>query len=526
MGKKETKETYEDTRMRNRKMDLEQSAFRDESANRGTVHNTNISEGRTDLSNRFTNLADGGGYADVNLERLDPNVGTYKGAEPINYQGSQYQGAGSPKDIGYQAIQGPNSLVYEPISSPDRVSYDANKIGKGAYEGLASTGGYDEDRRASIGSQITGLQEFGRTGGLNDESIGRFRGSGVFDEFARTGGYTDTDKANIRARALSPISSFATGTQNELNRRRAVQGGFAPGFDAASQSLRRGAARGIADTSLNAELGIKERVNQGRLTGAQNISQSEGALQGLRTGNMFAGMTGAGNMEMNLQNAINSGMLSGAGGLHQMSLADLQAQGTNAANELQASQFNAGNQLQAGMFNNQQAQNLAARNAENTLRANMFNSGQTQQNNQFNASNQLQNNQFNAGNQLQTGMFNTGEANTAGRFNANAQRGNAVYNSQGQLMTDTGNRNFDRSTRLAGLGGLQDIQQNDINQGRAERDRILNSYNTQYGAQNQAGGQQTALATQPGAFSNIVQGIGGLAGAAAPFFVPGARTAA
>ena len=212
------------------------------------------------------------------------------------------------------------------INDPDRVNYNTNKYGKGAYEELAQTGGYGDVRRASIEGQVKGLQEFGRTGGLDDESIGRFRGSGVFDEFARTGGYSDTDQANIRARALSPIGSYATGTQDELDRRRSVQGGYAPGFDASSRALQRDASRNVADTSLNAELGIKERVNQGRMGGARALSQAEGALQGLRTGNMFAGMTGAGGMEMNMQNAINSGMLGGAGGLHNMSVADLEAQ--------------------------------------------------------------------------------------------------------------------------------------------------------------------------------------------------------
>ena len=570
MGKRETNETYQDTRNRNQEIGTEQEGYRAGSRDREQIHFDNSQTGRADLHGRFTGLADGGTYDPVNFERLGANAGFVNrpaggwggggggggySAGSVNYKGSQYQDAtreGSPQYKGsqYQAVEGPEGITYQPIAAPERVNYNANETGKGAYETLASTGGYDEDRRASIGSQVEGLQEFGRTGGLNDESIGRFRGSGVFDEFARTGGYSDTDQANIRARALSPIGSYATGTQDELNRRRSVQGGFAPGFDAASQSLQRDSSRNIADTSLNAELGIKERVNQGRMGGAQALSQAEGALQGLRTGNMFAGMTGAGNMEMNMQNAINSGQLSGAGGLHNMSLADLQAQSTNAANAQQANMFNADNQMRAGMFNNQQAQALGLANAGNQLQNNQFNAGNTLQNNQFNSQQGQQLNMFNTGNQLQNEQFNVGNQFAADRFNVGARnsaaaqgassraaagrqragwargdayhnagmgRENSIYNSQGQYNTDTANRNFDWGTRQVGLSGLQGIQDNDIGQSQAERDREQNSYGLQYGAQGQGLNTQAGLATQPGWGTHALQGIGGLAGMGAAY---------
>ena len=552
MGRKETKESYRDSKYWRNQYAKEQGGFRQDSSRIAEHHNKNADAGRTDLHGRYSSLADGGTYDPVNFERLDPNSGFISGsggggynAESVNYKGSQYQGAtrqGSPQYKGsqYQAVEGPEGITYQPISAPERVNYNANKIGKGAYENLASTGGYDEDRRASIESQVRGLQEFGRTGGLNDESIGRFRGSGVFDEFARTGGFSDFDQANIRARALSPISSYATGTQDELDRRSSVQGGFAPGFDAASNSLRRGAARGITDASLNAELGIKDRVNAGRMGGAQALSQAEGALQGLRTGNMFSGMAAGGGMEMNLQNAINSGRLSGAGGLHQMSAADLQAQSTNTANAQQANMFNANNEMRAGMFNNQQAQELGLANAGNQLQNNQFNAGNQLQNNQFNsqqgqalnmfnAGSNLQNNQFNAGNQFTADRFNVGARNSASaqgassraaanRHNAGMGRQNAIFNSGGQYTADTGNRDFDWNTRQTGLGGLQGIQNADIGQAQAERDRMMQSYGLQYGAQNQVGAQQSQLAMQPGAWGNVFNAIGGIAGAAAPFF--------
>ena len=142
----------------------------------------------------------------------------------------------------------------------------------------------------------------------------------------------------------------------------------------------------------------------------------------------------------------------------------------------------------------------------------------------FDTSNRMQADQFNA---LQRGVAQrsnaaAGRAGAAradanARFNAGMERQNAIYNSQGQLATDTGNRDFDWGTRQTGIGGLQGIQNSDIGQAQAERDRMMQSYALQYGSQNQAGGQQSQLAVQPGMGTNIIQGIGGIAGAVAPF---------
>jgi len=240
---------------------------------------------------------------------------------------------------------------YTPVSfSPQSVSAQhvtAAHNSLPGYQEFADTGGFDEARRNSVGESISGLKEMGKTGGLTDQDLSRMRGNGVFEEFQKTGGYSDADLGNIRAKGLSPISASYTAMQDELNRRRAVQGGYAPGFDASSRALRRDTSRGIADMSLDTELGIKDAVNKGRQWGATGGASAETALQGLRTGNMLAGLQGAGAMDINLQNAINSGRLGGLGGIQQNDAADLQAGTFNAGQDLQAGMFNSGQSLQA-----------------------------------------------------------------------------------------------------------------------------------------------------------------------------------
>lgn len=201
-----------------------------------------------------------------------------------------------------------NSSAAQAGASRGALSAGIGNIGStsGQWGDFVSSGGYSPGREASIMENVSGLKEFGRTGGLDAESIGRFRGMGGYDEFAKTGGYGAKDIANIRSRALAPIGSYASAANDELARRRNVQGGYAPGFDSASRAIRRDASRGISDASRDAELGIMDRVNEGRRWGIGGMSEAEGALQNLRTGNMFRGMTSAGDMEMQLQNSINN----------------------------------------------------------------------------------------------------------------------------------------------------------------------------------------------------------------------------
>lgn len=191
---------------------------------------------------------------------------------------------------------------------------------------------------SDLRNAITGYKEFRDTGGLSAENIERMRGMGGFEEFQRTGGYTPEALANIKAQAISPIGSFATGTREELDRRRALQGGYAPGFDAANRALQRDAARQIADTSLAANIELQERVNQGRQWGISGLTTAEQALAGMQTGNRLAALGG----ETTAGSAIS------------------EADARNVANQIAVDQINAQMQAQEAMYNQQNAQSQFA----------------------------------------------------------------------------------------------------------------------------------------------------------------------
>lgn len=256
MGKRETKDTYKDVKSDQAQAETQYAGAQGEASNQAKEAKSNVDSEKNQLSEGYSSLP--GKNNNVDSSRFDP---IYSG-----------------------------------------------------YMDLAGNGGYDNARRSSIMENVSGLKDIGKTGGLDAESMNRFRGSGVYDEFAKSGGYSDKDQANIKAQALSPISSYAKSTNDELDRRRSVQGGYGPGFDASSRALRRDTSRGIADTSLNANVMLKDKVNAGRQWGATGQTSSENSLQGLRTGNMLAGLQGAGNQEMAMQNSINSTRLGGYAG--------------------------------------------------------------------------------------------------------------------------------------------------------------------------------------------------------------------
>lgn len=271
MGKRETKQTYGDVQGdKAREREQYQNTSIDAGNRSGNVAPF-VAQGRENLSSAYGNMASGG-----------------------------------------MAIGAPGQV------STGRLSNVYDKFGE-----IADTGGYTEQTKASILENVGGLKRIGATGGYDAENIARarglggfeklqneggldpaaqarMRGGGGYEEFAATGGLSGIDRANIRAKALSPISSYATGARDEMDRRRTLQNNYAPGFDAANRALSRDTSRAIADTSLNAELGITDRVNAGRMQGIAGMSGSEANLQGLRTGNMLGATQGLASAEQGM----------------------------------------------------------------------------------------------------------------------------------------------------------------------------------------------------------------------------------
>ena len=105
-----------------------------------------------------------------------------------------------------------------------------------------------------------------------------------FKQFSQSGGFSPEDLANIRARAVSPVRAVYQNAQREVNRQRALQGGYSPGFGVLQERMQRTQGQGISDASTNAEAAIAELVQQGKLAGLQGMAGTEARTSGSSRG--------------------------------------------------------------------------------------------------------------------------------------------------------------------------------------------------------------------------------------------------
>jgi hypothetical protein len=196
------------------------------------------------------------------------------------------------------------------------------------YTGLADTGGIDPAQQAKLRA---GFGSLASTGGYDPRVSDRV-GAG-YSQLTKTGGYSPTDVNNIRSRSNSAIPAVYGRLQEGL-RRQNVMGGGSAGFGATTAKLGRQAAEAAATTARDTELGISDRIREGRLTGLQG---EQGLQESLRQGRV-AGLQGG----QTFEESIRAGKLGGFGGLQQLMGLAMNEQGQIDAKKLEAMGLNAG----------------------------------------------------------------------------------------------------------------------------------------------------------------------------------------
>jgi hypothetical protein len=104
---------------------------------------------------------------------------------------------------------------------------------------------------------------------------------GRYGQFADTGGFSPADLANIRARAVSPVRAVYANAQANLNRQKAIQGGYSPGFAAATGRMAREQGQAVSDASTGAESNIAQMVQSGKLAGIGGMNSNYSATPGM-----------------------------------------------------------------------------------------------------------------------------------------------------------------------------------------------------------------------------------------------------
>lgn len=102
-----------------------------------------------------------------------------------------------------------------------------------------------------------------------------------FGELAATGGYSEADKQNIRERDVSPIRSIYASANRDVDRQKAIQGGYSPNYGAVKAKMARDLSQTIGDRVTATNAGIAQNVAQNRVGLAPSFaSQSFAPLQG------------------------------------------------------------------------------------------------------------------------------------------------------------------------------------------------------------------------------------------------------
>lgn len=143
---------------------------------------------------------------------------------------------------------------------------------------------------------------------LNPEWMNHVRSAlGGYQNFADTGGFSEQNIQDIRARAIAPTRSVYSSAQANIDRQRALQGGYSPNYTAASAKMARDLSQQISDANVNANASIAQMVQQGKLAGLAGLSGTGLGAAGLNlqadTSNQSAALQAA---MANARNSLSS----------------------------------------------------------------------------------------------------------------------------------------------------------------------------------------------------------------------------
>ena len=134
---------------------------------------------------------------------------------------------------------------------------------------------------------------------------------GNLSDLSTTGGYTPAGIADIRARDIAPTRSIYANAQQNVERAKALGGGYSPNYNATQASLARDESNQIADTTTAANAGIAQNVAPNEIAAASPYAAASASAN--------AAKTQADQANANIINQINE---------------------TNASNNMQTGEFN------------------------------------------------------------------------------------------------------------------------------------------------------------------------------------------
>lgn len=152
-------------------------------------------------------------------------------------------------------------------NKPQQAQPDISKSGVPGAFGLYNTA--VEQQAGDYGNIMKGYQGFNSSAPMQN-----------FGELAATGGYSEADKQNIRERGISPIRSIYASANRDVDRQKAIQGGYSPNYGAVKAKMARDLSSQIGDQVTNVNATLAQNVAQNRVGLAPSFAaQSFAPLQ-------------------------------------------------------------------------------------------------------------------------------------------------------------------------------------------------------------------------------------------------------
>ncbi len=102
-----------------------------------------------------------------------------------------------------------------------------------------------------------------------------------------TGGISDAEAGDLRARGVSGIRSVYANMERDMNRQRALSGGYSPSFNATAARMAREGSESIQGAITNVNAKIAEMRQAGKLSAAPNYANlADSKTKGMNTVNL------------------------------------------------------------------------------------------------------------------------------------------------------------------------------------------------------------------------------------------------
>lgn len=96
---------------------------------------------------------------------------------------------------------------------------------------------------------------------------------GKLKALAENGGLDEQGQADLRARGISPIRAVYANAQRDVDRQRALQGGYSANHGAVSAKMAREQSESIAGATTNVNASIAKMIQEGKLKATPELAQ-------------------------------------------------------------------------------------------------------------------------------------------------------------------------------------------------------------------------------------------------------------